>query len=81
MTAERPLPPLRTCRPRCCAIPFQEIQDGDHVYCTLLNFEAYPGICVFENVSNKSENYLLTLITTVLLCVHLLRPHLFLDFM
>ena len=43
-------------------IPFFEIQDGSHVFCTLSKFKAFFSQFVLENVRNRTKTVLVTLI-------------------
>ena len=43
---------------------FFEIQDGGHVLCMVSKFQAFPSRLEFENVSNRSETVLVTLIAS-----------------
>ena len=42
-----------------------EIQDRDHVLCTLPKFKASPSRFVFNNVSNRTKTVLVTLIALI----------------
>ena len=49
-------------RHKYCAMPFFEIQDGGHVFCTFSKFKAFLTQFVLENVRNWTKTVLVTLI-------------------
>ena len=44
------------------AIPFFEIQDGAHAFCTLSKFKAFLSQFVLENIRNRTKTVSVTLI-------------------